>query len=54
MRKRPKQPKWVKALKRKIRTSSYLVESSYDYFAKSLGISTEKLKEYWNETNHCN
>jgi hypothetical protein len=47
----PKQPKWLKAFKRKIRTRSYLNERSYEAFAKSCGISVEKLKEDWKKRN---
>ena len=47
MRKRPKQPKWVKAFKRKVRTSSYLEHRAYELFAASNGITVEELEKYF-------
>ncbi len=44
MRKRPKQPKWIKAFKRKIRTLSYINDQAYERFAKQMGISVEELE----------
>ena len=44
MRKRPKQPKWIKAFKRKIRTSSYLEQRAYELFAERMGITVEELE----------
>ena len=44
MRKRPKQPKWIKAFKRKIRTTSYANDYAYKRFAEVLGISVEELE----------
>ena len=44
MRKRPKQPKWIKAFKRKIRTSSYLEQRTYELFAERMGITVEELE----------
>ncbi len=42
MRKRPKQPKWIKAFKRKIRTSSYLEQRTYELFAERMGITVKE------------
>lgn len=39
-----KQSKELKALKRKLRTQSYLVKQSYSGFAKSLNIPLETLQ----------
>ena len=44
MRKRPKQPKWIKAFKRKVRTSSYLENRAYELFAERMGVSIEEIE----------
>ena len=45
MKKRPKQPKWIKAFKRKLRTTSYINNQAYEVFAESQGISIEELEK---------
>ncbi len=45
MKKRPKQPKWIKAFKRKLRTTSYINNQAYERFAERMGISIEELEK---------
>ncbi len=45
MKKRPKQPKWIKAFKRKLRTTSYINDQAYERFAERMGTSVEELEK---------